>query len=86
MSAGVITANISWKTMNAEAGTVGARTLGAAPTPRRPRYWSPPVSVARSGPNASVYPTRTHRTVTTPSAISDCITVPRTFFARTSPP
>ncbi len=47
-------ANISWKTMKAVAGTVGAYALGAAPTWRRPMKSSPPINPALSGPNASV--------------------------------
>jgi hypothetical protein len=53
MRAGVMIANISWKAMNALAGTVGARGVGAAPTPFSPRKSSPPTS-PRSGPKASV--------------------------------
>ena len=47
-------ANISWKAMNALAGTVGASALGAAPTPFSPRKFSPPTTSPRSGPKASV--------------------------------
>src|SRR5438477_13100545 len=86
ISAGVITANISWNDMDAVAGMVGANDTGAAPMPESPAYFSPPRRPAWSGPNATVYPATIHTTVTTPSATMDCITVPRTFLARTRPP
>ncbi len=55
MSAGVITANIAWNSMNAAWGTVGARSFATSPpTPRRPRKESPPMKRSRpAGPGAN---------------------------------
>ncbi len=47
-------ANISWNIMYAVAGTVGAKTLGLAPTPASPAKSRPPMSRPLSGPKASV--------------------------------
>ena len=68
------------------AGTVGANGLGFAPTPASPAKSNPPMIRPLSGPKASVYPIRAHRTDTNPRATKDCMMVPTTFFARTSPP
>src|SRR5438445_4955534 len=54
MSAGVITANIIWKTMYASCGTVGAYGPGSWPTPRSASQSRPPMIPPWSGPNASV--------------------------------
>ncbi len=80
----MITANISWKTANADCGTVGARAIGAPPTPRNPRYASPPIRPPASGPNANEYPASSQTTETIAIAATDCIIVPRTFLERTS--
>jgi len=39
-----------------------------------------------SGPNAMLYPTRTHSTLISPRTMNDWTTVPKTFFRRTIPP
>ena len=53
MSAGVMTANIIWKSMKAWCGMVAAYAgLGSAPTPRSPTHSSPPMMPPLSGPNA----------------------------------
>src|SRR5256886_6129389 len=54
MSAGVITANIIWKTMYASCGTVGAYGPGSWPTPLSAAQSRPPMIPPMSGPNASV--------------------------------
>ncbi len=52
MSAGVITANIAWKIMNAWCGMVAAYPgYGSVPTPRRPAQASDPTN-ALPGANA----------------------------------
>jgi hypothetical protein len=87
INAGVMTANIIWYTAKARCGVVVAYTsLGACPTPRKPQNSRPPIRPPTSSPNASVYPISTHRTVTSPRAKNDCMIVPSTFLARTSPP
>src|SRR5881296_1610772 len=54
MSAGVMTANIIWKTMYASCGTVGAYGPGSWPTPLSAAQSRPPMTPPISGPNASV--------------------------------
>jgi hypothetical protein len=54
MSAGVMTANIIWKTMNASAGTEPAYSgFGSWPTPLSAAQSSPPMRPPWSGPKAS---------------------------------
>ena len=51
MSAGVITANIAWNSMNAEWGMVAASEgSGASPTPRSPIQPSPPTTLSSAPP------------------------------------
>ena len=79
-----MTANIIWKAANADPGIVGANATGSAPAPPRPA--GIPITSPTSRPNAIPYPATNHTTATTPSAMNDSITVPSTFFDRTSPP
>ncbi len=44
------------------------------------------MSPPRDAPNASVYPTSTHWSVTSGSALNECISVASTFLRRTMPP
>ena len=53
ISAGVMMANIIWKTMNARCGTPATRSgLGSAPTPLRANQSRLPMMPPTSGPKA----------------------------------
>ncbi len=51
MSAGVITANMAWKSMKLECGMVAdSEASGASPTPASPSQESPPMNLSRPPP------------------------------------
>ena len=63
----------------------GERATDASPTSLKPRKSRPPIqppsaiTLPMSGPKASVWPMITQRTVTTPSAMKQCMIVLSTF-------
>ena len=84
ISAGVMTANVSWNATNASAGIVPATSL---PIPSRPTKSKLPIKPPLpASPNASEYPKTTQITVTMPMAKKFCMSIARMFLARTMPP
>jgi hypothetical protein len=53
MRAGVMTANMAWKSMKARCGMAGEKEGSAAPlTPERPAHCRPPMNLLRPPPGA----------------------------------
>ncbi len=84
MSAGVITAKVSWNATNA---IVGMEPVVVCATSFRPTKSKLPIQPPfPASPNASEYPKITQRTVTIPIAKKFCMSIASTFLARTMPP
>jgi hypothetical protein len=84
ISAGVMTANVSWKATNSNAGMVPETSLPMPLRPMKSKFPIQPPSPAF--PNASEYPTKTQMTATMPIAKKFCMSIARMFFALTIPP
>jgi hypothetical protein len=89
MRAGVITANMPWKSMNAECGMVAASEgSGASPTPLSRTHLNPPrrPSSPPPGENERLYPITAQSTPTKAMQTMERFIVWTAFFDRTRPP
>ena len=88
ISAGVMIANLSWKSAKSRSGIVGDRRgSGASVTPRNnTKLNGLPTTPPRLSPNARLKPTTIQMTLTTPRAMKHCNMVEMTFFGETIPP
>jgi hypothetical protein len=83
ISAGVITAKVSWKAENSMVGMVPETSLPMSFRPMKSKLPMKPAFPA--SPKASEYPKSTQITVTMPMAKKFCMSMASTCFARTIP-
>ena len=87
ISAGVIMANIIWKTTKVIEESEGAYASASLKSrPLRQIYSSPPMMPPWSAPKDKENPTNTHKTTESPIMPAQAIIVFTIFFRRTRPP